>query len=57
MLTVIPRDARRPGPEGSANADPLEKERQDDVAAFARALGLQKFNLLGLSMGGIIVEK
>lgn len=52
---VLALDQRGHGESGWAARDAYgTPEMVEDLAAFAAALGLQKFALLGLSMGGIV---
>src|SRR5665213_2067416 len=52
---VFALDQRGHGETGWAGADSYgNPEMVDDLAAFVAALGLQRFSLLGLSMGGMV---
>jgi pimeloyl-ACP methyl ester carboxylesterase len=52
---VLALDQRGHGESGWAPADAYGvDDMADDLAAFVRALGLKRFTLLGLSMGGMV---
>ena len=52
---ILALDQRGHGETSWATADKYQtSDMADDLAAFVKALGLKKFSLLGLSMGGMV---